>query len=122
MYSQVSHHLSHNNTEIETPDIKKVVESANQGDRLAQRIFLEVARALGLKLADLCNVFNPDGIIFRGPVIDNNTFLFENIERELRSRVLLPISEALEISFSQEENDSIAKGLAAESILRMIKV
>ena len=122
LYAQVSRTPSHNNREIESPDIKKIVAYANQGDRLSQRIFREVARALGLKLADLCNVFNPDGIILRGPVIDGNAFLFENVEREIRSRILLPISDALDISYSQEENDSIAKGLAAESILRMIRV
>jgi glucokinase len=47
---------------------KGVFEAARSGDRVAQKIFHEMGRYLGLGLVNLINLFNPEKIVIGGKV------------------------------------------------------
>jgi len=107
----------------DTITIDALVDLANRGDRFAQRVFTRAADALVQKLSDLCNIFNPAALIFRGPVIDGNTFLFETVSHKLKTGVLPPVAEVLNLCGSERDSlpvSPIGKGLAAEALLRSI--
>jgi predicted NBD/HSP70 family sugar kinase len=82
-----------------------VITAANNGDRFARNIFDQVGMSLGERLADIANIFNPEMIILRGPVIDGNRFLFESIERVVMNLSLRPIARSLKMSYSEDRND-----------------
>jgi N-acetylglucosamine repressor len=97
--------------DFDTLEIEHVILAANEGDRLAQNIFGQVALHLGGKLADIANIFNPELIILRGPVIDGNRFLFESIRRMILHQSLRPIAKELKVVYSQERTDVYFKGI-----------
>jgi predicted NBD/HSP70 family sugar kinase len=85
--------------------IGHIITAANNGDRFARNIFEQVGRQIGDKLSDIANVFNPELIILRGPVIDGNQFLFESIERVVMNQSLRHIAKNLTLSYSEENTD-----------------
>ncbi len=45
---------------------KAIYQASVQGDRAAQEVFNKVGRALGVAIADMCNVFNPHMFVIGG--------------------------------------------------------
>jgi len=93
--------------------IEHLVTAANNGDRLARNIFEQTGRHLGEKLADIANIFNPEMIVLRGPVIDGNRFLFETIERIVMNSSLRQIAKLLKVTYSEEQSDIRAQGISS---------
>ena len=91
--------------DIEALRIEHVITAANNGDRLARNVFDQVGKHLGEKLADIVDIFNPELIILRGPVVDGNRFLLESIERVVMNQSLRHIAKDLKIIHSEERND-----------------
>ena len=65
-----------------------VHEAAKRGDRLARLVWQEVGEWVGIALAGLVNVFNPERIVIGGGVAQAGSFLFDPIRRTLRDRAL----------------------------------
>jgi predicted NBD/HSP70 family sugar kinase len=93
--------------------IEHLITAANNGDRLTRNIFEQTGNHLGEKLADIANIFNPEMIILRGPVIDGNRFLFETIERGIKNLSLQPIAQSLKVVFSEEPSDIRVQGISS---------
>ncbi len=93
--------------------IEQIITAANNGDRFARNIFETVGEAIGCKLSDIVNFFNPQLIIFRGQIIDGNTFLFETIKRIVSNQVLRYTSSQLELTYAKENENIDVKGVNA---------
>lgn len=74
-----------------------VYQAAQQGDRLAQEVVRETARILGIGIANLLNVFNPDVVVLAGGVTQAGDQLFEPMRAEVRRRAFKPAVEACRI-------------------------
>ena len=99
--------------------IGDLILAANEGDRFVRNIFTDVARHLALKIADVANVLNPDRIVFRGPTIDNNRYLYTRLSQELEANTLQPIWDSMRVSFYEGDEDHIqARGLGSYVLLR----
>jgi predicted NBD/HSP70 family sugar kinase len=97
--------LKYCDNDIDRLHIEHVIAAANNGDRFARNTFEQVGKQVGDKLSDIANVFNPELIILRGPVIDGNRFLFESIERVVMNQSLRHIAKDLTITYSEETTD-----------------
>ena len=93
--------------------IEGVIEATNNGDRFSRNMFGKVADLLGAQLGNLVNIFNPGLIVLRGPVIDGNQFLYENICRVTMNSCLRQSGQSLKISYSTEEDAVRLKGLGS---------
>jgi len=93
--------------------IEHAIAAAKDGDRLACSIFSEVGERIGLALCDVANVFNPELIIFRGPLIDGNAFLFETIKRTVTNNSLHQIAKDLRMHFAERDDCIHLKGLCS---------
>lgn len=65
-----------------------VFEAAKQGDELALEIVKSIAKYLGIALANLINLFNPELIVFGGPVGQKGDILLEPLLAEVRQRAM----------------------------------
>jgi glucokinase len=72
---------------------KVVTEAAIAGDGIAVETVAGIGRHLGVALASLANVFDPDVITIGGGVSAAGDLLLEPARRELRSRALPPMNE-----------------------------
>ncbi len=79
--------------ELANPDITPyvVAEAAKQGDAVAKRIFAIIGRYIGIGLASVVNLLNPEKIIIGGGVADAGDIIIKPIEKALKDRAM-PIS------------------------------
>ena len=72
-----------------------VFQAAEQGDSLAKEIIDETAMYLGIALANVVNLFNPELIVLGGPVGQKGEVLLEPLRAEVRRRAMAyPLSVA----------------------------
>ena len=69
---------------------KTVTELAMNGDELASGVISEAGRHLGVALASLANIFDPDVFVIGGGVSAVGDLLLDPARRELESRALRP--------------------------------
>jgi N-acetylglucosamine repressor len=103
--------------DAEAVGIEQVITAANDGDRFARNVLVRVGDALGSKLADVANLFNPELVILRGPVIDGNAFLFERVNGVVMHETLRPTARALRLAHSEERTDIRFAGVASAILM-----
>jgi glucokinase len=74
-----------------------VYEAARGGDEVALDVVRETARLLGVGIANLLNIFNPDVVVIAGGVTHAGEALFEPLKREVRKRAFRPAVDACRI-------------------------
>jgi glucokinase len=74
-----------------------VYEASTLGDEVAQEVVRETAHLLGVGVANLLNIFNPDVVVIAGGVTQAGDSLFEPLRREVRKRAFRPAVEACRI-------------------------
>ena len=99
--------------DIDSLTMRQVILAANDGDRFSRNILETVGDVLGRRISDAANMFNPELIILRGPVIDGNSFLFETIKRIVLNQNLRQISLGLRILYSDHDNFVHLRGVGS---------
>jgi glucokinase len=74
-----------------------VYEAARQGDPVALEVVRDTAKFLGIGIANLLNVFNPDMVVIAGGVTQAGDTLFDPLRAEVKRRAFRPAVEACEI-------------------------
>lgn len=74
-----------------------VAEAAKQGDLVAQRIFKIMGEYIGIGLASVVNLLNPEKIIIGGGVADAGDLLFDPIKSVIKERTLKVSGDAVEV-------------------------
>jgi predicted NBD/HSP70 family sugar kinase len=93
-----------------TPEM--ILQAAEEGDPPAQRIVEEEARYLGIALANLINLFNPEMIVLGGPVGRAGRPLLKPLRAEVRQRAMSHPQAAVRIETSTLGPDAGAIGAA----------
>ena len=100
---------------------ESVVKFALDGNTLCRRAIEDVASYLGVGIADLVNVFNPDLVVIGGAFILGKEILQPIVEKTIFSNVLRPSGENLRIAFSERGENACSFGAVAvvlDDILR----
>jgi predicted NBD/HSP70 family sugar kinase len=98
-----------------------VVQAAGQGDSVALGALQEVGERLGVGVANLVNVFNPELIVLGGALNLASTILLPIVERLIRENALTPACENVRVSASAHGIDACLMGAVAlvlDDILR----
>ncbi len=78
-----------------TPEI--ISHFANKGDRVAVKVIKETGKLLGVGIASLINVLNPEIVIIGGGIANAGETLFESIRKEVHKRSYLTKINKVEI-------------------------
>ncbi len=90
-----------------------VVEFALEGDTLCRQAIEGVAVHLGMGIADMVHIFNPDLILIGGAFLQAKDILQPIVEKTLFSNVLQPYASGLRIAFSERgANDCVLGAIA----------
>ncbi len=89
-----------------------VCEAADAGDRYANQVLLETARILGVAVANLVNLFNPDVIVMTGGVTRAGERLFQPLRREVGRRAFRSAFQACRILSAQRPETAGLVGAA----------
>ncbi len=98
---------------LESITAKMVDQAASQGDELALSVIHETGEYVGIAIADLLNLINPQMVIVGGPVARFGQVFLDSIRETVHQRALsLPASTA-QIVLSKLKEDAEAIGAAA---------
>ncbi|MBI5952208.1 MAG: ROK family transcriptional regulator [Chloroflexi bacterium] len=98
-----------------------VVQLALNGDLICRQAIEEVAINLGVGIADLVNIFNPDLIVIGGAFISAKDIMHSIIEKTIFSNALQPSTDNLQVKFSERSTEACVLGAVAvvlDDILR----
>ena len=98
-----------------------IVQAADAGDAEAREALAETGSLLGLGIANLVSIFNPEMVVLGGPLSVAGEYLLPPIREAVRNTTLPEIHERVEIVLSAFGADASVVGAAAlvvEDILR----
>lgn len=99
---------------------KEVVEQAGKGDKLAYSIINNAAKYLGIGLANVINIFNPQMVVLAGGVSKAGEMLLEPIEHVVKSSALGFTARNCKIVISQLDEYAASIGIANTCIDRLL--
>lgn len=83
--------------QLELITAQTVYDAATRGDEIAREVVRDTAKFLGIGVANLLNIFNPDVVVIAGGVTQAGEALFEPMRAEVRRRAFKPAVEACRI-------------------------
>jgi glucokinase-like ROK family protein len=107
--------------ELEQITFAKVLEAAKQGDSVALTALQEVGRHLGLGIANLVNIFNPEMVVLGGELNRASEILLPVVEQEVSLNAWRVSCENLRIAPSAHGTEASVMGVVAlvlDDILR----
>lgn len=98
--------------EIDRITAATVYKAAQDGDSLAVNVVRDTARFLGIGVANLLNIFNPEVVVLAGGVTLAGDALFEPMRAEVRRRAFKPAVDACRIVPGTLENAGVIGAVA----------
>jgi len=111
------------NGDLNKITFNQVVDFALQGDPICRSAMEEVGKYLGLGIADLANIFNPEMVIIGGAFSSGREILLPVLEAIVSTETLPAIKNELRVVFSEHGADACVLGAIAvvlDDILREI--
>lgn len=87
-------------------DGHRIFEEAKKGDALCIRAIDEMCDILGLGIANICYVVNPEVVVFGGGIMAQEEFLKKRIERAVEKYLIPSIASRTRIAFAKHRNDA----------------
>ena len=81
--------------QVATP--KQLSVAAQSGDRTARRVWSDVGRLLGIGVANLINLLNPDRVVIGGGVSEAWRWFAPSLERTVRSQAMAAAFDGVRI-------------------------
>ena len=107
--------------DVDNLTFEMVVKFALEGNTLCRQAIEEVAVNLGMGIADMVHVFNPELVLIGGAFIQAKPILQPIIEKTIFSNILQPCADGLRVAFSERgANDCVLGAIAIvlDDILR----
>lgn len=90
--------------------IQLVVEAAKRGDEVANAALKETGTWLGIGIASLMNVLNPQLVVFGGPLSLAHEYLLPVVEETVQSRAWPWVQERAKITIAAHGEDAAVMG------------
>ena len=98
--------------EVEEMSPLAVFEACEKGDKAALEVFEETGRYLGIGLANLISILNPEKIVIGGRIANAKKYLFPAAKEEIKKRVKMFPPETTEIVQAELGPDAGLAGAA----------
>jgi len=97
---------------VEPIALEAIVKAAEAGDLLSLRALDTAGRWLGIGIANLVNILNPQLLIINGEAIVLGAAYFASMEKSLRENVFDSIIDSMQIVYESGNNEIWARGAA----------
>jgi len=94
-------------------DAKLIIDLAKNGDEFCMNIVDEAFKYIGLGIASLVNIFNPEMVVIGGGVSLAGEFLLSRVRNYAMENIMPPLREGLEIVLARSGNNAGILGSAA---------
>jgi glucokinase len=92
---------------------KEIYHAAKKGDKLSLEVLDDTGRFLGIALASLTNVLNPEIFVIGGGIANAGDFILEPARRELKKRAYTIPAQIVKIAQAKLGNDAGLVGAAS---------
>jgi len=109
---------------LDNLDEEAIIMAAHQGDLLARQILQDIGRYLGIAIANLINILNPEAVVLSGDIIMSGDILLESLRSTVHNRALQYPVKHVKIISSKMDKEGVAIGAATlilESIFHIDK-
>ncbi|HUH99126.1 MAG TPA: ROK family transcriptional regulator [Anaerolineales bacterium] len=93
--------------------ISSIKRAADRGDENAIESIAEAGTAMGIGLAGLVNIFNPEKIIIGGPISVVGDYLLPSVQESLQKYSMAEIAVQMQVNLSEFGPDASLVGAAA---------
>ncbi len=94
-------------------DLKSVFSAAQQGDAIAGKILSAAAKRLGIKIAYLVNLLNPEVVVIGGGLEEAGEEFLNKVSATVKNWAFREATEELKITFSMLRENAVALGAAS---------
>lgn len=84
----------------------RVFEEAKKGDMICENAINEMAEILGIGIANICYVLNPEVVVLGGGIMAQEEYLKPRIEKALKRHLVSGIAEKTRLEFARYRNDA----------------
>jgi glucokinase len=98
---------------------EKIYQAAREGDAVARRVMQEMGRMLGIGIASLINIFNPEMIVIGGGVKDAWQLFIGATREEVMRRAFRVPAERTKLVPSLLGDDAGMTGAAAVALQKL---
>lgn len=109
----------YNAENIEGINLRHVWSAFKAGDKTASAVVESAAKRLGIKIAFLINLFNPQSVIIGGGLEEAGDAFLNSISSTVREWAFRETTEGLRIVYSQLKENSVALGAASLVMQRL---
>jgi len=109
---KVNEEISRGELPKSVKDINELITLGQDGNAVAQRIFARAGEALGVGIANLVNIFNPQLIILSGEGIRAGELLLKPMRASIYKNVFNGLLDDVEIRVDALDDDAWARGAA----------
>ena len=106
---------------IENVDLKSVFIAARSNDRIALSVLDIAAKRLGIKIAHLVNLLNPQVVVVGGGLEEAGERFLNQVNATVKEWAFREVTEDLKIMYSQLRENAVALG-AASLVMRRLFV
>ena len=104
---------------IENVDLKSVFIANRAKDPLAVSVLESAAKRLGIKVAYLVNIFNPEVVVIGGGFEDAGDDFLNNVGATIKEWAFREITEDLKVVYSRLRENAVALGAASLVMQKM---
>lgn len=97
---------SYKNTDPEEINGKYVFEQAKQGDEDCIRAIQEMCEVLGMGIANICYVVNPEVVVLGGGIMAQKEYLKDLLRDSLDKYLLPSVAQHTRLEFAQNQNQA----------------
>lgn len=97
---------SYKNTDLEEINGKYVFEQAKQGDEDCIRAIREMCEVLGMGIANICYVVNPEVVVLGGGIMAQKEYLKDLLRDSLDKYLLPSVAQHTRLEFAQNQNQA----------------
>ena len=104
---------------METVDLKAVFVAARANDPVASEALEAAAKRLGIKIAQLVNLLNPQLVVIGGGLEEAGDVFLNNISSTVKEWAFREVTDDLKITYSQLRENAVALGAASLVMQRL---
>ena len=90
----------------ESIDGKYVFENAKKGDEDCIRAIEEMTDVLGMGIANICYVLNPEVVVLGGGIMAQKEYLGEKIRKSLEKYLIPSVASHTRLAFAENQNQA----------------
>lgn len=88
-----------------------IYAAAEAGDVLSIKILQEIGQYIGMGVANIINIFNPQLVLLGGGIVKGRKFIEESMLQVIKARALTSCYSLVKIEFSSEGRQDALKGI-----------